>query len=102
MVMLTAMTYVTPLPGHLSEVQQAIEAARTAFLAAPGCDTYDVDFEHGEGLVVEAWMTAEDFQLHIASEGYRRLCATVDPHLTKPLHAWPFDPDELAAELTIL
>jgi quinol monooxygenase YgiN len=100
--MLTAMSYVTPLDGHLDEVRTAIESARILFLGEPGCDTYNVDFEDGEGLVVEAWMTAEDFQLHIASDTYRALCAIVDPHLSKPLHAWPFDPELLAAELTIL
>jgi quinol monooxygenase YgiN len=100
--MLTAMSYVAPLTGHVEEVQTAIESARLTFLSEPGCDTYNVDFEDGEGLVVEAWVTAEIFLMHIANAQYRALCTAVDPYLAKPLRAWPFDPDQLAAELTIL
>ena len=64
---------ITPLPGHVDSVREAILAAVPAVHAEPGCELYALHEGDGEFVMVERWADAEALRVHGRAEALTTL-----------------------------
>jgi quinol monooxygenase YgiN len=55
---------ITPLPGQVDAVREAILAAVPAVHAEPGCELYALHEADGEFVMVERWADADALRVH--------------------------------------
>jgi quinol monooxygenase YgiN len=64
---------ITPLPGQMDAVREAILAAVPAVHAEPGCELYALHEGNGEFVLVERWADADALRVHGKAEALTTL-----------------------------
>lgn len=64
---------ITPLPGEVDAVREAILAAVPAVHAEPGCELYALHEGDGEFVMVERWADADALRVHGKAEALTTL-----------------------------
>jgi quinol monooxygenase YgiN len=64
---------ITPLPGQVEAVREAILAAVPAVHEEPGCELYALHEGEGEFVLVERWASADALRVHGSAEALRTL-----------------------------
>ena len=64
---------ITPLPGEVDAVREAILAAVPAVHAEPGCELYALHEADGEFVLVERWESADALRVHGRAEALTTL-----------------------------
>jgi quinol monooxygenase YgiN len=64
---------ITPLPGQVDAVREAILAAVPAVHDEPGCELYALHEADGEFVLIERWESADALRVHSRAEALATL-----------------------------
>ncbi|MET8957005.1 putative quinol monooxygenase [Streptomyces sp. NPDC004393] len=80
-----------PAPGQTQNVLDVYRDLAPLVHQEPGCELFALHSDGENVILVERWLTPDDFQAHLASSNLQRIRDALKPLLAAPTEIWPVE-----------